>query len=144
MALNAWATPSGQVSYAVAASWAIPFLMSPQLLANLSEGDGTARGRDIIGRWKVVVDGGLWANFPMQCFVDESLRYYYGVPRLGNVPVVGFILDPGVDSPTVSPLRRLKNAFRNLLLDLVAGPPALLILPGMAILAAAPFGESNF
>jgi predicted acylesterase/phospholipase RssA/histone H3/H4 len=148
--LSTWTSPSCQVSYAVAASCAIPFVMNPQILLSQPVGDVSDKSRNSgrpssrydAARMKVVVDGGLWANFPIQCFVDESLRHYYGAPRLNQVPVVGFILDsPNEETVKRSVWTRLGESLRRGVVSMAVDTPGLLTLAGIALIGGAVYSE---
>ena len=122
-------TAEFRLSYAVAASSAIPLIMNPQLMTtqpqgflpdeaihpspeeglldfalSLTWGARALRNLERIDAIKavrnqftqVVVDGGVWANYPGLCFTDTSLRHYHRAPDIDDYPVVGFVLDGSI------------------------------------------------
>lgn len=83
-------TPACSVADAVAASAAIPFAFPSQLLAVRDERTSTIAHH-------TVVDGGVWANFPIFVFEDAAFRAHYGRTPAVIAPeeIVGFLLDEG-------------------------------------------------
>ena len=77
-------TPKCLVGEAVVASTAIPlaFEWRPLYLGQLPS-----------GKFGIIVDGGVMANFPTFVFKDISFREWAGLPHPLSVPVVGFLLD---------------------------------------------------
>lgn len=83
---NHMATPNCQVSDAVIASSSIPFAFADSLISLASEDEE-------IYSCKTIVDGGVWANFPMFIFDDPVYRRFAGRSVYSETtPVVGFLL----------------------------------------------------
>jgi predicted acylesterase/phospholipase RssA len=83
-------TPACSVADAVAASSAIPFAFPSHLLAVRDEKTATLAHH-------TVVDGGVWANFPIFVFEDAAFRTRHErTPVVINQDeIVGFLLDEG-------------------------------------------------
>ena len=78
-------TPGCQVLDAVIASCAIPGAFRPGHLAV------PAASGDLL--LHTVVDGGVWANFPIYVLTDQQFRDHVGLKAQAPKPVLGFILD---------------------------------------------------
>jgi predicted acylesterase/phospholipase RssA len=90
-------TPDCSVADAVAASSAIPFAFPSRLLAVPEP--RAAKGFV----HHTIVDGGVWANFPMFVFEDKAFRAFYGrePAEIDPTRIVGFLLDEG-EAPQVT------------------------------------------
>ncbi len=98
-------TPHCQVAQAVLASSAIPFAFGSGALA-MTCSDDPAPGR----RHHLIVDGGVWANYPDFVFRDPSFRLSQGRPaRPEEELVIGFLLRVGDDAAE----RKLRELMRD-------------------------------
>jgi predicted acylesterase/phospholipase RssA len=100
-------TPQCQVARAVLASSAIPFAFESGALAMSCAGDAESERRH-----HLIVDGGVWSNYPDFVFRDPAFRLSQRRPELpAEDLVIGFLLRVGDDAAEVAALRdMLQNA----------------------------------
>lgn len=79
-------SPTCSIAEAAVASSSIPFVLRPRRL-EWSPREGAA-----VGFAHPIVDGGVWTNFPMFVFEDARFRAFHGLPPLGDLRVIGFLL----------------------------------------------------
>jgi predicted acylesterase/phospholipase RssA len=105
---NHKATPKCQVADAVLASSAIPGFFPPgRLVMDRNERVKLANP---------IVDGGVWANFPLFVFRDERFRAFHGLPELRSPEqkqVVGFLLEESQLISTGQRKARYAHPLRN-------------------------------
>ncbi len=134
------ASPDGVVAADVAGAGLDPlnFVHPLAHVANVAMDALDPTGVVRIGQ-ALVVDGGLWANYPGLCFDDPSFRYFYGAPTL-DLPTVGFSIDTNPDPSDhirTTPLARGKQKIVRALLGLLKWlilNPALLMLATVGLL----------
>jgi predicted acylesterase/phospholipase RssA/tetratricopeptide (TPR) repeat protein len=96
---SAWDTPDCEVAHAVLASASIPFVFAPAEFTTDDPGGDNRNARFA----HTVVDGGVWANFPMYIFTDRTFREVSGRAQdLGDEFVVGFVFEEETKDPEPS------------------------------------------
>lgn len=98
LVLNHRTAPDCPLIWAIRMSCNMPLLW-PEIV--WQEEWGLYRGQDITGR--VVVDGGLLSNFPLELFITEKWAHVMGEPHCGHV--LGLLIDERVDVPNAPPYR---------------------------------------
>lgn len=96
-------TPNLGVAKAVVASASIPLLFNP-VFATPDATFITSAGQ--LGRRRAVfpmlLDGGVWANFPTFVFRDQAFRRYHLTPPVSNAErTIGFVLEREDELPKV-------------------------------------------
>lgn len=120
-------TPNCQVADAVLASSAIPGFFPPGRLA--------IERSESVRLANPIVDGGVWANFPLFVFRDERFREFHGLPELktsGEKQLMGFLLE---ESQLISTGQR-KARFARPLKKAQFAKEGQLVLPAEVILFA--------
>lgn len=88
-------TPNCSVADAVIASSSIPFAFPSQLLKTITK-TGENDSKKIVD---TIVDGGVWANFPIYVFSDIDFRQCYELAdeKIKPLEIIGFLLDSKMD-----------------------------------------------
>ncbi len=82
-------TPNCAVADAVVASSSIPFAFPSRLLGVPEAG----AEEEMKSFHHTIVDGGVWANFPLFVFEDPDFRRFYDREEIDRARVLGFLLD---------------------------------------------------
>lgn len=104
-------TPHCQVTDAVVASSSVPFVFSSGAMTAAKPGTPKAQ------YFHTIVDGGVWANFPLFVFTDRTFRTATGRrPKPEQPIVIGFLLDErrAEDEPSFTNIRFVLEGTQNL------------------------------